>query len=134
MIVHMDESVLLVDDDPEFRKLARRLLVGAGLAVVGEADTVAAALAAAAALEPTAVLVDIELPDGDGVTLARQLATLPWRPRMVLTSIDRDIITTEDAQNAGARAFIPKADLPGAPLGQLFAADSAENPPRGTVA
>jgi hypothetical protein len=40
-------------------------------------------------------LVDAELPDGDGITLARELAALPWRPRIVLTSIDRDIATAE---------------------------------------
>jgi len=37
-------SVLVVDDDPEFRKLAGRLLAASGLTVVGEADSVAAAL------------------------------------------------------------------------------------------
>jgi DNA-binding NarL/FixJ family response regulator len=56
--------------------------------VVGEADSVAAAREAAARLEPSAVLLDVELPDEDGITLARELAALPWRPRVVLTSID----------------------------------------------
>ena len=53
-------------------------------------------------------------------TLARELAALPWHPRVILTSIDRDITTTEEAQNAGARAFVNKADLPNAPLAQLL--------------
>ena len=56
------------------------LLAASGLTVVGEADSVAAALAAAARLEPSAVLVDVELPDGDGVALARELAALPVAP------------------------------------------------------
>jgi DNA-binding NarL/FixJ family response regulator len=113
-------SVLVVDDDPEFRKLATRLLAGSGLAVAGEADSVAAALAAAARSEASGVLVDVELSDGDGVALARELAALPWRPRVVLTSIDGDITTTEEARRAGARAFVQKADLPNAPLAQLL--------------
>jgi CheY-like chemotaxis protein len=112
--------VLVVDDDPEFRKLAGRLLAASGLTVVGEADTVAAARAATTRLEPPAILIDVELPDGDGVTLARELAALPWRPRIVLTSIDRDITTTDEARAAGARAFVNKADLPNAPLAQLL--------------
>jgi DNA-binding NarL/FixJ family response regulator len=112
--------VLVVDDDPEFRELARRLLAASGLTVVGEADSVAAALAAAARFEPSAVLVDVELPDGDGVTLACELAALPWRPRVVLTSIDGEIATTDDARHAGARAFVSKAELPNAPLAQLL--------------
>ena len=120
MICAMAGSVLVVDDDPEFRRLAWRLLAASGLTVVGEADSVAAALAAAARLEPSAILLDVELPDGDGVTLARELSALPWRPRIVLTSIDGEITTTEEVQRAGARAFLNKADLPGAPLTRLL--------------
>jgi CheY-like chemotaxis protein len=120
MIGAVSRSVLVVDDDPEFRELAGRLLAASGLTVVGEADSVAAALAAAARFEPSAVLVDVELPDGDGITLARELAALPWRPRIVLTSINGDLASTADARHAGARAFVNKADLPNAPLGQLL--------------
>jgi CheY-like chemotaxis protein len=114
------QSVLVVDDDAEFRWLARRLLVGNGLTVVGEADSVAAALTAVVQLKPSAILVDVELPDGDGLDLARELAVLPWRPSIVLTSIDPEITTTGEARLAGARAFVVKADLPDAPLAQLF--------------
>jgi DNA-binding NarL/FixJ family response regulator len=116
-------SVLVVDDDPEFRKLARRLLAASGLSVVGEAGSVAAALSAASRLRPSAILVDVELPDGDGVALTYELAELPWNPRIVLTSIDVDITTTEEARNAGARAFVHKADLPTAPLMELLSRD-----------
>jgi DNA-binding response OmpR family regulator len=59
----------VVDDDPEFREPAQRLLAASGLTVVGEAGSVAAATAAAGPLEPPAVLVDVELPDEDGVHL-----------------------------------------------------------------
>jgi CheY-like chemotaxis protein len=120
MIGGMIGSVLVVDDDPEFRELAGRLLAAGGLFVVGEAGSVATALAAAVRLEPSAVLVDVELPDGDGITLARELAALPWRPRIVLTSIDGEITTSDEARNAGARAFVNKAELPNAPLGELL--------------
>jgi DNA-binding NarL/FixJ family response regulator len=113
-------SVLVVDDDLEFRELARRLLAASGLTVVGEADSVAAALAAAVQLKPSAVLADVELPDGDGLALARELAVLPWRPRIVLTSIDGDITTTGEARLAGAREFVAKSDLPDAPLAELL--------------
>lgn len=110
----------MVDDDAEFRQLARRLLAASGLTVVAEADGVSAALAAAERSRPTAALVDVELADGDGITLARELAALPWRPRVVLTSIDGDITTTEEAREAGARAFVNKADLPNTPLARLL--------------
>ena len=120
IIARMNTSVLVVDDDPEFRKLAGRLLAASGLTVVGEADSVAAALEAATRLEPSAVLVDVELPDGDGIRLARELASLAWQPRIVLTSINGDITNGDEARNAGARAFVDKADLPGAPLRELL--------------
>jgi CheY-like chemotaxis protein len=121
----MIRSVLVVDDDPEFRKLAVRLLAANGLAVAGEAGSVAAALAEARRLEPSAALVDVELPDGDGVTLAAELAALPWRPRIVLTSIDRDITTADQVRAAGALAFVNKADLPNAPLARLLGGEWA---------
>lgn len=120
MIYSVIHSVLVVDDDPEFRGLAGRLLAAAGLTVVGEAGSVAAALEATARLQPSAVLLDVELPDGNGITLARKLAAHPWHPRIVLTSIDGEITTAEEAQRAGARGFFNKADLPGAPLARLL--------------
>jgi DNA-binding NarL/FixJ family response regulator len=116
----MTRSVLVVDDDSEFRALAGRLLAASGLTVVGEAGSVAEALVAAGRLEPAAVLVDVELPDGDGIALARELVALAWHPVVVLTSIDGGITTMDEARNVGARAFVNKADLPDAPLAQLL--------------
>jgi DNA-binding NarL/FixJ family response regulator len=116
----MPTSVLVIDDDPAFRALAVRMLGSMGLAVVGEADTVEAATQAANTLRPQSALVDIGLPDGDGVTLAAILAALPWRPRVVLTSSDPDATTTADARSAGAAAFIAKDDLPGSRLRALL--------------
>jgi DNA-binding NarL/FixJ family response regulator len=120
MIDCVNRSVLIVDDDPEFRSLAARLLAASGLTVVGEADSVSAALSAAYRLKPSAVLVDAELPDGDGIRLAGDLAALPWCPRIVLTSIEPDIATADNARRAGAKAFLKKVELANAPLAQLL--------------
>jgi DNA-binding NarL/FixJ family response regulator len=114
------KSVLIVDDDPAFRRLASRIVASLGLAVVGEAGTVAAALEAAAELQPGAALVDVGLPDGDGVTLAAQLVALPWSPRVVLTSTDSDAVTSATAQRVGAIGFLPKSDLTDASLRGMF--------------
>jgi DNA-binding NarL/FixJ family response regulator len=115
-------SVLLVDDDPSFRRLARRILTADGFAVMAEAGTVAAALDAADAFRPDAALVDVRLPDGDGITLARALSALPWHPRVVLTSSDPDAASPEDVRRSGASGFVPKADLPNAQLKALLTA------------
>jgi DNA-binding NarL/FixJ family response regulator len=109
----MPVTVLLIDDDPGFRLLARRTLAGTGLAVVGEADTAAAGAQAARALKPDVLLVDVGLPDSDGITLAHELSALPWRPRVVLTSVDPDAASPDEVERSGACGFVPKHDLPG---------------------
>jgi DNA-binding NarL/FixJ family response regulator len=119
-MVAMNGSVLVVDDDPAFRHLAQRILDAFGFAVVGEAPTGAAALSAAGALRPDAVLVDVGLPDTDGVALARELTALPWRPRVVLTSTNAEAATASEVRSSGAEAFVPKNELPGAELGELL--------------
>ena len=112
----MAEGVLLVDDDPVFRSLARRTLADRGFVVVGEAESVAAALARVQELRPDVILVDIGLPDGDGLELARTLSALPWRPRVILTSSDPDAASDDDIRASGAGAFVAKHDLPNAQL------------------
>jgi CheY-like chemotaxis protein len=119
----MPSSVLVVDDDPVFRDLARRVLAAHGLVVVAEADSVASALEVVHALRPDAALVDIGLPDGDGLTLAHQLSALPWRPRIVLTSTDPDAASPEDVRRSGADAFVAKHELPNARLVRLLGGD-----------
>jgi DNA-binding NarL/FixJ family response regulator len=113
--------VLVVDDDPAFRGLAARMIVACHHFVVGEAGTVAAAIEAALELKPAAALVDVGLPDGDGITLARELTALPWQPRVVLTSSDPDAASPEDVRRCGAHAFVAKGELPDAPLQRLLA-------------
>jgi CheY-like chemotaxis protein len=119
----MPSSVIVVDDDPVFRDLARRVLAGHGLVVVAEADSLASALDVVHALRPDAALVDIGLPDGDGLTLAHQLSALPWRPRIVLTSTDPDAASPEDVRRSGADAFVAKHELPNARLVHLLGRD-----------
>jgi DNA-binding NarL/FixJ family response regulator len=119
----MPHSVLVVDDDPVFRDLARRVLAAEGLVVVAEADTVAGAIAVAQAVRPDAALVDVGLPDGNGITLAGHLSVLPWRPRIVLTSTDPDAATAEDVRRSGAQTFVAKHDLADAPLVQMLTGD-----------
>ncbi len=114
------KGVLVVDDDPAFRRLAKRILETFGLAVAGEADTAASAMTAVGALRPDAVLVDVGLPDRNGLSLASDLVALPWRPRVVLTSSNPEAATATEVRRSGAHAFVPKNDLPGAALGDLL--------------
>jgi DNA-binding NarL/FixJ family response regulator len=115
-------TVLVVDDDAAFRGVARRMLAAVGLVVVGEAGTAASAAEQAALLRPDALLIDVGLPDGDGVALAIQLSGLPWHPRVLLTSTDPEAVAPVDVTASGALGFLAKQDLPDAPLAHLFTA------------
>ena len=111
----------MVDDDPGFGSLAARILGSAGLEVVGTAADAATAMAVAWSLKPDALLVDVGLPDRDGFDLARELAALPWRPRVVLISSDRDAALRIAPAGAGeGTPFIPKEELATAPLLRLL--------------
>jgi|SRR3954452_13604375 DNA-binding NarL/FixJ family response regulator len=116
----MPGSVLIVDDDAAFRGLARRILTANGLSVVGEAGSIEAAATAAGALRPDAVLLDVMLPDGDGVAFAAELSALSWKPRVVLTSSYDDAASEDEIERSGAIAFVPKPELPTAPLERLL--------------
>ena len=113
MIAAVPISVLIIDDDPGFRVLARRAIAGTGMSVIGEAGTAHAGVTAARDLKPDVMLVDVGLPDGDGITLAHELTALPWGPRVVLTSVDPDAASPDEVERSGASGFVPKHDLPG---------------------
>jgi DNA-binding NarL/FixJ family response regulator len=116
-------TVVIVDDDPDFRDLAARLVTSWGYDVVGEAGTVADALACVAALRPDTVLADIGLPDGNGFTLTGDLLALPHAPIVVLISSDTDPSNHGAAARVGARGFVPKHALVRALRGLMGSAD-----------
>jgi two-component system nitrate/nitrite response regulator NarL len=114
----MGLRVLVVDDDPAFLALAARLLAELGFEHVATTPDAATALATAEAERPSAALVDVGLPDRNGIELARQLAALPWSPRVVLTSTDADAVSAASAASAvalgngaGVLPFLPKEEL-----------------------
>ena len=89
----MAKRVLIVDDHAPFRAVARELLEGAGYVVSGEAADAAEALAAVAVEAPDAVLLDVQLPDRDGFSVASAL-TAAGGPAVVL-------ISSRDAEDYG---------------------------------
>jgi two-component system nitrate/nitrite response regulator NarL len=104
-------SVLVVDDSPVFRRgMARAVQSHAGLELVGEADSGAAALDAIARLAPDIVLMDLRMPDLDGLdVLARLRETEPrssCRVLIVSASLDEEIERV--AGLAGAAGCIGK--------------------------
>jgi two-component system nitrate/nitrite response regulator NarL len=117
--------VLIVDDQPYFRRVARELLALRGYVVVGEAGCAASATDAVAQLRPDAVLLDVRLGDDDGHDVARELARLDPRPAVLMVSItdhgDQDL----HARACGARGFLLKGSLASADLGRFWPSPSA---------
>jgi CheY-like chemotaxis protein len=104
-------TVLLVDDDLEFGKVAADLLADRGYRVVGHAATANEAVALCDRLDPDAVLLDVRLPDANGVTLAKRLRAASDRPSILLTSTDRLAVGPAVVQLCGASGFVPKTEL-----------------------
>jgi DNA-binding NarL/FixJ family response regulator len=113
-------SVLIVDDNERFRSRARRWLEDSGYVVVAEAADGESALRAAREHRPEVVLLDIELPDIGGLTVASRLAADPRAPAVVLTSTHDARDYGARAARCGARGFVPKAELSGEALAALL--------------
>jgi DNA-binding response OmpR family regulator len=114
-------SVLLVDDDQSYLALAARVLEEIGVEVAASASDAASAIEAARNTKPNAALVDVGLPDRDGIDLAYELADLPWGPRVVLMSTDRDAVgEIEPPPGREPLEFIPKQELAHGSLRRLL--------------
>jgi two-component system response regulator DevR len=101
--------VLLVDDHELVRMGLRTLLSGIdGFAVVGEAGSVAEAIAVARKSRPDVVLMDVRLPDGSGVEACREIRSdFPDVRVLMLTSFaDEDAVFS--AIVAGASGYLLK--------------------------
>jgi DNA-binding NarL/FixJ family response regulator len=112
-------SVLIVDDHAPFRTAARGVLERAGYVVTGEAADAAEALAAVAADAPDAVLLDVQLPDRDGFSVATALAAEGGPPVVLISSRAAEDYGRR-IEACGARGFIPKSRLSAAAFAALL--------------
>ena len=104
--------ILLADDHALVRRGARGLLQDhSGWRVVGEAASGTEAVEMAKKLEPDVAIVDISLPEMDGVQVTRQIRdVLPNTKVLVLTMHDSDEVV-QSALSAGAHGYVLKSDL-----------------------
>jgi DNA-binding NarL/FixJ family response regulator len=117
----MPKTVLIVDDHAGFRRAARAILEAEGYDVVAESATGMEALVAAERFRPELVLLDIGLPDVDGIEVAGRLTTADRSLAVVLTS-SRDACDYPcHLERSGACGFIPKAELSGAAVAAITA-------------
>jgi CheY-like chemotaxis protein len=115
-------TVLIVDDHPSFRRLARKLVEAAGHVVVGDAGDGASALEAAQRLRPDVVLLDVLLPDRSGFEVANALAAGPEPPEVVLTSSRSAADLRPAIDAAPILGFIAKRELSRERLAALLGA------------
>src|SRR5581483_9939121 len=101
--------VFLLDDHEVVRRGLKDLLEIEGeFVVVGEASTAAEALARVPAVRPQVAVLDVRLPDGDGVTVCRELRSrMPELACLMLTSFSDDEALF-DAILAGASGYLLK--------------------------
>lgn len=105
--------VLIVDDQPNFRRQLRQLLTHAGLSVVGEAGDIIMAEALVTNLQPDLAVVDVMLPGLSGLEGTARLKAIKPDLRVFLISAyhDQAQVFQSSAAEVGAEAFIPKDNL-----------------------
>lgn len=113
-------TVFLVDDHEVVRRgLIDLLSADLEINVIGEAGTVARAMAQIPALQPDVAVLDVRLPDGNGIELCRDLLSrLPNLRCLMLTSFTSDEAML-DAILAGASGYVIK-DIKGMELAQAI--------------
>ena len=113
-------KVFLVDDHEVVRRgLIDLLSADPGLEVIGEAGSVSHALAQIPALEPDVAVLDVRLPDGNGIELCRDLLSkMPNLRCLMLTSFTSDEAIL-DAILAGASGYVVK-DIKGMELAKAI--------------
>jgi DNA-binding NarL/FixJ family response regulator len=102
-------TVLVVDDHPIYRKGLRALLGGEpALRLVGEAASGAEAVRLAADLRPAIILMDLQMPGGDGLTAIRQIVAARPESRILVVTMFEDDDSVFAAMRAGARGYVLK--------------------------
>ncbi|MCL2542123.1 MAG: response regulator [Nocardioidaceae bacterium] len=102
-------ATLIVDDDFRVSRIhAAHVAATDGFTVVGEAHTLSEARDAIATLRPQLVLLDLYLPDGNGLDLVKSLAEEPQRPDVMVITAARDVETVRTAMQLGSIHYVVK--------------------------
>jgi putative two-component system response regulator len=119
--------ILVVDDHEIFaHSLVRLLSIRKELKVVGTAGTVAESVVAALAYEPDVILMDFELPDGDGPQATEQIKALLPAVKVIMLTARTDEQSLVNAIAAGCAGFVKKEEPVDVLLEAIIAASEGE--------
>lgn len=102
-------TVMVVDDHPMWRDGVSRDLTESGFEVVATADGVGAATRRAAAVRPHVVLMDMQLPDGNGAQATAEVLRVSPESRVLVLSASAERDDVLDAIKAGATGYLVKS-------------------------
>ncbi len=103
---------LLVDDNPQFLEVAARFLTShSDIEVVGIAGSGREALLKVHDLNPEVVVMDLSMPEMNGLEATRQIKALPEAPCVVILTLYEGVEIPAFAEEAGADQFVTKSDF-----------------------
>lgn len=103
--------ILLVDDSPFFLSIVTLFLnTQQGVEIVGQVQSGVEALEHAARLRPDLILMDLSMPDMDGLEATRRIKAQPDAPRVIILTLHENLHYRQAAAEAGADGFISKTE------------------------
>lgn len=108
MIETTSARIVVADDHGLFRTLLAHHLRGLGHLVVGEASGGDQAVRLTRQHEPDLVLMDVAMPNGDGIAALKEILAVDRRRRIVMLSMHVDAMTVRHALASGARGYLSK--------------------------
>lgn len=106
-------KVFIADDHPVFRNGIKSVLSGSDYDVIGEADNGTTALKAISVMKPDIAILDITMPDLDGIAVTRRVVEEVPGTRVIILSMHADLNHPIDAFRAGALGYVLKDSDPG---------------------
>lgn len=120
--------LLIADDHPLFRVGLRAALEREGFAMVGEAGDGQEVLQLGLELQPDGILLDVRMPQMDGITAARRLREQGYRGLITLLTTFNETVLVQQAALAGADAYWSKELPPEALAERLRRLDLGQEP------
>ena len=108
----MAKNILICDDAAFMRMMIKDILTKNGYNVAGEAENGAKAVEKYAEVKPDLVLMDITMPEMDGITAVKEIKKIDPKAKIIMCSAMGQQAMVIDAIQAGAKDFIVKPFQP----------------------